>query len=61
VTLRDLEARGWGPAEAVAWMARSLGMAGEGEAVEPAELVPRFEPAALPREPTVFTDEPDRL
>ncbi len=62
VTLRDLEAEcGWAAADAVGWMARSLGMAGEGEAVTARELLDRFDPEHLPREPTVFTAEAGRL
>jgi glutamyl-tRNA synthetase len=46
VTLRSVDA-----GEAVAWMARSLGM---GAARSASELVDGFDPDALPREPTVF-------
>jgi glutamyl-tRNA synthetase len=46
VTLRSVE-----PAAALAWMAESLGMAGARSA---AEMLERFDPAALPHEPTVF-------
>lgn len=62
VTLRDLAAeRGWTAADAVSWMARSLGMAEEGERVAARDLIARFDPDALPREPTVFTGEATRL
>ena len=54
VTLADLAAAGWSAADAVSWMARSLGLAAEGEPVTAAELVERFNPAALPAEPTTF-------
>lgn len=54
VTLADRAALGETPAEALAWMARSLGLAETGERVRTADLVDRFDPAALPREPTVF-------
>jgi glutamyl-tRNA synthetase len=54
VTLADRAARGETPADAVAWMAASLGLAEPGERPTAAELIPRFDPSALPREPTVF-------
>lgn len=46
VTLGD-----WEPGEAVAWMARSLGLS---EAHSARDLLDGFDPAALPREPTVL-------
>jgi glutamyl-tRNA synthetase len=46
VTLREID-----PRAAVDWMARSLGLGGAAAA---AELLPRFDPSALPREPTRF-------
>lgn len=55
VTLRDLGEVGWSAADVVAWMATSLGLAEEGEPVGAAELVERFDPGALPSEPTVFS------
>jgi glutamyl-tRNA synthetase len=42
------------PTEAVAWMAASLGLAEPGERPAAADLVDRFDPAALPREPTML-------
>jgi glutamyl-tRNA synthetase len=45
VTLREL-----GPAEAVQWMARTLGLEGS----TAAELLPAFDPARVPREPTTW-------
>jgi glutamyl-tRNA synthetase len=45
VTLREVA-----PADALAWMASSLGLRG----AAPREMLPGFDPAALPREPTVF-------
>jgi glutamyl-tRNA synthetase len=45
VTLREVPA-----ADAVAWMATSLGLAGR----TTAELLEEFDPAAIPREPTIF-------
>ncbi len=55
VTLADLAADGLGPADAVAWMARSLGLASAGERVTAAELVDRFDPSRIPAEPTTFS------
>jgi glutamyl-tRNA synthetase len=46
VTLRDVA-----PGDAVAWMASSLGLPSAHTAPE---LLPAFDPAALPREPTTF-------
>jgi hypothetical protein len=37
-------------------MARSVGLAEPGEFVSAAELIDRFDPDRLPREPTVVTD-----
>ncbi len=56
VTLGDLAAEGSGPEAAVTWMATSLGLAAEGKTISTAaELIERFEPAALPAEPTAFS------
>ncbi len=49
VTLREV-----GAADALAWMARSLGLRG----TTPRALLAGFDPAALPREPTVFGSGP---
>jgi glutamyl-tRNA synthetase len=57
VTLADRAALGESPADALAWMAASLGMAEPGEPVTPTLLLERFEPARLPRGPTIFGDE----
>jgi glutamyl-tRNA synthetase len=57
VTLADRESMGEGPGEVLAWMARSLGLAGPGERPAPAELLARFDPARLPLEPTVWFPE----
>jgi glutamyl-tRNA synthetase len=54
VTLADRAARGETAADALAWMARSLGLAEPGEPVDPALLLARFDPARLPREPATF-------
>jgi glutamyl-tRNA synthetase len=48
VTLREVP-----PGDAVAWMARSLGLP---PARTASELLPAFDVAALPREPTVYVD-----
>ena len=55
VTLEDLGKAGWSPADAVTWMATSLGLAEEGETVVgAADLLERFDPTALPAEPAGF-------
>lgn len=54
VTLADLAESGTDAGDAVAWMARSLGLAEDGERPSAAELVERFDPAVLPVEPTVL-------
>ncbi|HEX7290276.1 MAG TPA: tRNA glutamyl-Q(34) synthetase GluQRS [Conexibacter sp.] len=58
VALADRAAHGDSPADVLAWMARSLGLAQPGEAVDPARLLARFDPDALPRTPTTFADAP---
>jgi glutamyl-tRNA synthetase len=52
VTLEDRD-----PAGALSWMAASLGLGQKGERVTPHELLDRFDPSALPREPTTFATE----
>ena len=54
VTLEDLIARGDGPGDVLAWMARSLGLAGPGEKPAIEVLLARFDPEELPREPTFW-------
>ena len=54
VTLEDLVARGDGPGDMLAWLARSLGLAGPGEKPKIVDLLARFDPDRLPREPTVW-------
>jgi glutamyl-tRNA synthetase len=54
VTLADRAAVGEGPGEVLAWMARSLGLAEPGERPTPHDLIGRFDPERLPREPTVW-------
>jgi glutamyl-tRNA synthetase len=55
VTLADRRALGEDPGEMLAWMARSLGLAEEGERPAAADLLARFDPARLPPEPTVWS------
>jgi glutamyl-tRNA synthetase len=54
VALEDRAAQGDGPEEVLAWMARSLGLAEPGERPAVADLLARFDPDRLPREPTVW-------
>ena len=54
VTLSD---RGEGPEEVRAWIARSLGLAEAGEMPTMKDLLARFDPARLPREPTIWSPE----
>ena len=58
VTLDDRAARGEGPVEVCAWMARSLRLAEAGETATPEDLLARFDPALLPRAPTLWSPEP---
>lgn len=58
VTLAERAALGETPADALAWMAATLRLAEAGEPVTPASLLERFDPAALPREPTTFAERP---
>jgi glutamyl-tRNA synthetase len=44
-----------GPDRVRAWMARTLGLAETGETPSMEDLIARFEPARLPREPTVWS------
>jgi glutamyl-tRNA synthetase len=57
VTLDDRAARGEGPDEIRAWMVRSLGLAEAGETPTLGDLLARFDPDRLPREPTVWSAE----
>jgi glutamyl-tRNA synthetase len=59
VTLADLAQRGVGAREVLGRLAVSLGMAQPGEPVTAAELLPRFDPDALPRAPWILA--PDDL
>lgn len=45
------------PADALGWMAASLGLGKPSERLTPHELIERFDPDALPREPTTFATE----
>ena len=53
----SLSERGEGADEVRAWMARSLGLASAGEMPPPNDLIARFDPDRLPREPTVWSPE----
>jgi glutamyl-tRNA synthetase len=53
VTLADLAARAVSPARVLSVLAESLGLCGPGEPVTVAELLGRFDPATLPRQPWV--------
>ena len=55
VTLADRAAAGQSPEEVRAELARSVGLAGPGEAPSLEELLARFDPSALPTESTVLT------
>lgn len=57
VTLSDLAAAGVEPARVRSLLAASLGLAAPAERVGMAELLARFDPAALPREPWVWRPE----
>ena len=57
VTLADRVAIGEEPEEVLAWMARSIGLAEKGERLTPHDLLARFDPSTLPREPTVWSPE----
>jgi glutamyl-tRNA synthetase len=54
VTLAD---RDEGPEKVRAWMARTLGLARAGETPSLDDLIDRFEPERLPREPTIWSPE----
>lgn len=54
VTLEDLAAQGVSTQDVVDAMAQSLGMAVEDESVGAADMLTRFDPAALPHRPWVF-------
>jgi glutamyl-tRNA synthetase len=54
VTLAQRAALGEPPEQVLAWMAASLGLSGAGEPVTPASLLARFDPSALPTQPTTL-------
>lgn len=58
VTIADLAERGTTPMQVLGTLAGSLGLAEPGEPVTVADLLPRFDPARLPREPWVVTPQP---
>lgn len=60
VTLADQQAEGRDAAAVRSVLATSLGLAAPGEVVTPGDLVTRFDPAALPREPFVLGEVPLR-
>lgn len=55
VTLAELRERGVEPQRVLAALAASLGLASAGERVTSARLLDRFDPAALPRQPWVWS------
>lgn len=57
VTLSDLAERGWTVGRVLTLLASSLGMAGPDEPVSVQELLGRFDPDALPREPWIVPAE----
>jgi glutamyl-tRNA synthetase len=58
VTLADRAARGESPRQVLGWMAATLGLAEPGENPVPGDLLARFDPDLLPREPTVYAPGP---
>ena len=59
VTLADRAAYGDDSASVLALLARSLGLAEPGERVAVSDLVNRFDPLALPREPGIVFGDPE--
>jgi glutamyl-tRNA synthetase len=55
VTLADLAEAGFGPEQVLGRLAVSLGLAEEGEQLSARQLLPRFDPARLPRQAWVVT------
>ncbi|HEX2092292.1 MAG TPA: hypothetical protein VHG28_07810, partial [Longimicrobiaceae bacterium] len=53
VSLGELREGGIRPEAVVGWLAATCGLAAPREEVAAAELVPRFAPERLPREPSV--------
>jgi glutamyl-tRNA synthetase len=58
VTLADREALGETPQDVVVWMAHSAGLVDAGERPTAQDLVARFDPSRLPREPTTVSPDP---
>ena len=56
--MADLAAAGLGPQRVLAVLAHSLNLATPDEVVTTAELLDRFDPAALPRQPWVVAAQP---
>ena len=56
VTLVALHDEGWSAADVVGVLARSLGLAGPGERVTVADLLGRFDPERVPKQPVVWSD-----
>lgn len=56
VTLPDRVERGETPAEVLGHLATTLGQCRPGEPITPAELVRRFDPTRIPRQPLIFDD-----
>jgi glutamyl-tRNA synthetase len=54
VTLEDRKMAGESPEDVLAWMARTLALAEPGERPTLDEILARFDPTLLPREPTVW-------
>ena len=59
VTLADLGPLGWTPARVLGLLAASLGLSEPGEPIDITDLLTRFDPTRLPREPWIV--RPDRL
>jgi len=57
VTLEDRAAQGDGPEEMLAWMSLSLGLAEPGEKPSTDDVLARFDPGRIPREPTVWSPD----
>ncbi|UQE75310.1 tRNA glutamyl-Q(34) synthetase GluQRS [Gordonia sp. PP30] len=55
ITLAQLAERGYDAPRVLGLMAESLNLAGPGEPVTAQQLLKRFDPASLPREPWIFT------
>ncbi len=57
ITLSDRLRAGERPEGVLGWMALSLGLAEPGESLTAEDLIPRFDPDRLPREPAVWRPE----